>query len=214
MSWINKYLSSDEIKKIEDSIVQVEHTTLGEIVPVIVRRSSAVGHVPLVLTLGLTLMIILADLPFSHWLWIRPWVYLWPVLLIMIYFFSQFLAKSLWIQKVFVSENDEMNQVHQRAQFEFYANKLHNTQDRTGILIFVSVMEKKAVILADEGISKKLPAETWNNILQELGKYLHDGKWSEGFVHAIEKCGDHLKTHFPIAEINNNEIKNHLVVKE
>jgi putative membrane protein len=214
MAWINKYLSQDEIKKIEEAISRVEETTTGEIVPVIVRKSSSVGHIPLTLTLLFTLLIAIAELPFSDWLWVSPWIWLWPVLLVIIYFISAFVAKGPWIQKVFVPEKDEVDQVHSRAQLEFYRNRIHGTDSGTGILIFVSVMEKKAVILADEGISKKLPPETWDQVLNQFRSALGQGNWSQGFVQAIENCGDHLKTHFPIVTAKQNQLKNHLVVKE
>lgn len=213
-SWIQKYLSEDELNKIEETISRVEESTRGEIVPVIVKRSSTVGHVPLTLTLLLTLLLVVAELPFSDWLWVTPWVYLWPFVLVAIYYCAHFLAKSLWIQKVFVPERDEMNQVHQRAQLEFYSNRIHRTENGTGVLIFVSIMEKKAVVLADEGISKQLPPETWEKLVAALGEALHKGHWGHGFVQAIENCGEHLKTHFPITSPRQNELKNHLVVKD
>ncbi|KYG61648.1 hypothetical protein AZI86_18285 [Bdellovibrio bacteriovorus] len=214
MSWIQKYLSEEDFKKIEDTISRVEEDTRGEIVPVIVRRSSAVGHVPLVLTLLLTLIVLVAEFPFSDWLWVTPWVYLWPALVVVFYLISLALSSSKWIQKLLVSEKDELFQVHQRAELEFHKNTVHRTQEGTGVLIFVSVMEKKAVILADEGISKKLPPETWNEVLHPFRERLRKGEWGDGFVQAIENCGKHLKTHFPITSEAKNELKNHLVVKD
>ncbi|WP_347356496.1 TPM domain-containing protein [Bdellovibrio sp.] len=214
MAWINKYLSENDLAQIEATISRVEESTSGEIVPVIVRRSSAVGHVPLTLTLLLTLLLVIVEFPFSDWLWVTPWVWLWPVLLVVIYGISHVLAKSKWIQKVFVPERDEVDSVHQRAHLEFYLNRIHRTELGTGVLIFVSVMEKKAVVLADEGISKKLPKEHWDEILAVLGKNLHDGKWAAGFVAAIEACGQDLQAHFPVTSGKANELKNHLIVKD
>ncbi len=214
MGWIHRYLSDEELARIEQTISRVEESTSGEIVPVIVRRSSAVGHVPLSLTLVLTLLLVIVELPFSDWLWVTPWVWLWPVLIVLIYGVSHFLAKMKWIQKIFVPERDEVDSVHQRAHLEFYLNRIHRTEHGTGILIFVSVMEKKAVVLADEGISKKLPKEHWDEVLGTLGRHLHAGQWGQGFVEAIEICGKDLQTHFPSAASSQNELKNHLIIKD
>lgn len=214
MTWIHKYLTDEDFKDIEDTISRVEEETSGEIVPVIVRRSSAIGHVPLMLTLIFTLVAVLLESPWSDWLWIRPWVYLWPALVVVFFILSLFLARIKWVQKVFVSESDELSQVHQRAELEFYRNKVHRTSEGTGILIFVSVMEKKAVILADEAISQKLPSEVWNDLLGKFKGSLAKGAWGAGFVEAIESSGALLKTHFPIASTAKNELKNHLIVKE
>lgn len=214
MAWIDKYLSKEDIAAIEKAIEQAEHGTNGEIVPVIVGRSSVAGHIPLSLTLLFTLTIVIAEIPYSQWLWVTPWIWLWPVLLVALYLISCALAKLPWVQKVFVPERDEVFQVHQRAQLEFYTNRIHRTQGNTGILLFVSVMEKKAVILADEGIAKKLPPGTWDDMLAELRSHLHKGRWGPGFQKAIQDCGQLLKTHFPINGEVENELKNHLIIKD
>lgn len=213
MGWIKNFITDSEIKKIEAAIDRAEELTSGEIVPVIVTRSASVGHVPLTLTLLLTLVVVVAELPFSEWLWVTPWAWLWPVVLVVIYGVAHFLAKLMWVQKIFVPERDEVEEVHQRAHLEFYANRVNRTQGGTGVLIFVSVMEKKAVVLADEALAQKVPKETWDQVVSDLGKKLHKGEWGEGFVDAIHTCGRHLQTHFPIQGARVNELKNHLVIK-
>ncbi|WP_373999210.1 TPM domain-containing protein [Bdellovibrio bacteriovorus] len=214
MAWIHRYLSSSELIEIEAAIQKAEEHTNGEIVPVIVRRSSAVGHVPLSLTLLITLFIVILEIPYSDWLWVKPWVWAWPFLIVAIYYGSTLLAQSKFIQKIFVPEKDEVDQVHRRAQLEFYLNRINRTKGGMGILIFVSVMEKKAVILADEGIAKKLPSNTWDDILAEMRAHFHDGKWSHGYQKAIERCGELLKQHFPISGNLENELTNHLIIKD
>ncbi|QDK46258.1 hypothetical protein DOM22_14340 [Bdellovibrio sp. ZAP7] len=213
MAWIDKYLSDKEIEQISQTVHRVEEHTDGEIVPVIVKSSSSVGHVPMTLTLLLLLVLVIAELPFADLLWVTPWVYIWPFLVVGIYYISFALAKMPFIQKIFVPERDEVDQVHQRAHLEFYLNKIHRTNQGTGILIFVSVMERKAVILADEGINGKLPPETWNQVLAKLGEQLNKGDWAAGFNEAIEACGRHLHQHFPHTDGGHNQLKNHLVIR-
>lgn len=214
MAWIHKYISDQELQKIEETIARVEEHTSGEIVPVIVKRSSSIGHIPLTLTLLFTLLIVVAELPYSDWLWVKPWVWCWPFLLVVIYYLASLVANNLWVQKLLVSEKDEIDQVHRRAELEFYSNKIHRTEHGTGVLIFVSVMEKKAVILADEGIAQKLPKETWDKVLQGISSKLGQKQWGEAFIGAIDECGTHLKTHFPITSNSENQLKNHLIVKD
>ncbi|MNT25771.1 hypothetical protein D3C72_1613110 [compost metagenome] len=180
----------------------------------IVKRSSSVGHVPLTLTLLMLLLIVVLEIPYSEWLWVRPWVWAWPVVIVVIYALSHVIAKIHFVQKIFVPEKDEVEQVHQRAQLEFFSNRIHRTQDGTGILIFVSAMEKKAVILADEGIAKKLPPETWDVVLNDLRVHLHKGDWASAYKAAISRSGDLLKTHFPVSGENHNELMNHLIIKD
>ena len=213
MAWINKYLSEKEIDQISMVVQEVEEHTDGEIVPVIVKSSSSVGHVPMTLTLLLLLVLVIAELPFADLLWVTPWVYVWPFLVLAVYYASFGLAKLPFIQKIFVPERDEVDQVHQRAHLEFYLNKINRTQHGTGILIFVSVMERKAVILADEAINGKLPPETWNKVLGQLGEQLNKGQWAAGFTEAIKSCGKHLGEHFPHTDVGHNQLKNHLVIR-
>lgn len=212
MAWIHRYISDEDIQKISDAVSRAEAKTDGEIVPVIVKRSSTVGHVPLTLTLIALLALIVIEFPYADLLWVRPWVYAWPFLIIAIYYLSFFVAKLSRVQRILVPERDEVDQVHQRAHLEFYLNQVNETKNHTGILIFISVMEKKAVILADEGISSKLPPEIWNEILKKLGEQLAKGNWAFGFIEAIESCGHHLKTHFPNTT-HTDQLKNQLVIK-
>jgi Predicted membrane protein len=207
-------MSQEELNTIEAAIQLAEAETRGEIVPVIVKRSSSVGHVPLSLTLLFLLLIIAVEIPYSEWLWVRPWVWAWPVVIVAIYLLSHVIAKIPFIQKIFVPERDEVDSVHQRAQLEFYANKINRTENGTGILIFVSAMEKKAVILADEGIAKKLPADIWDSVLNDLRVHLHKGDWAAAYKAAISRSGELLKTHFPLEGPLRNELTNHLIIKD
>lgn len=213
MAWINRYVSDEDIQKISQAVQRAEEQSNGEIVPVIVKRSSSIGHIPLTLTLLILLLLVTVEIPYGDMLWVKPWVYAWPLLVVVIYYFSYLLAKLNWIQKILVPERDEVDQVHQRAHLEFYLNRVNKTKSHTGILIFVSVMEKKAVILADQGISSKLPPETWDTVLAKLGEQLGKGNWGFGFIEAIESCGHHLKTHFPQQEPHNNQLSNQLIIK-
>lgn len=214
MAWIEKYLSQNEKQQIEKAIEVLETQTEAEIVPVIVRRSSAIGHVPLSLTMLLVILTLMLEYPWKDLLWYQPWIYLWPVIIVGYFIFSTYLARLKWIQKVFVPERDEVDQVHQRAHLEFYANKIYRTESGTGVLLFVSVMERKAVILADQTLAKKLPADIWDQPLQNFMQRLGQGLWGEAFVKAIEDCGTPLKTHFPITKPSAQELKNSLIVKD
>lgn len=214
MSWVNKYLSKDGIAQIEAKISEVEEKTSGEVVPVIVKRSSNVGHVAPMMTLFLMVCLFFIRPHALDMLWVAPWVYMWPFILVGIFFICLMLAKYKWLQRVFTPNHDELLAVHQRAELEFYRNKVFRTEGGTGILIFVSVMERKAVILADKGISSKIPNEHWDDVLNKFNIQLKKGNWSEAFVQAIAECGRDLEQHFPIHSSAVNELKNHLVIRD
>ena len=208
-----KHLSHEQILRITNAVVQAELKTTGEIVPMIVSRSSAVGHLPL--QCGLLILTTLLLLIFGF----EPtWFFFWKwksliVLILLSFGAGYLLSRFNFIQRWMIPDKDEEAQVWQRAQSEWAANKIQKTANRTGILLFVSVMERKAIVLADEGIAKHYPAETWKEVVELLTSHLRQGDWAMGFEKAIEKCGEILSKHLPAGPKNPNEITDHLIIK-
>ena len=89
---------------------------------------------------------------------------------------------------------------------------MHTTKGRTGVLIYVSFAERFAEVIADEGIYKKVPPSTWEDVVGELTNHLASGTTTEGFIRAIERCGKILAKHFPPGKVEYNELPNHLIV--
>lgn len=205
--WIHSYLTEQEIIDISKTVLEQEKHTTGEIVPMIVRSSSYTGQIPFILNLIFVALILLSDLYFRYEI-----IYVFAFLILSV-FVTLWLSKKHWIQKLLIPDIDEMAQVQQLAELEFYRNSVHKTKAKTGILIFVSVMERKAVILADEGIAKRLPSDLWSKILHELLKDLHGNHWGPGLIRAIQQCGALLKEHYPAEVVNQNELANRLIIK-
>jgi putative membrane protein len=208
-----KYLSPDQVAKITAAVQKAELKTMGELVPMIVKRSSAIGHVPYscyLVLLSCSLMVFLS--------WEPQWAlaYHWQILVALIllsFGLGTVLARLTVVQRWFVPEADEEAQVWQRAQTEWALQKVQKTESRTGILIFVSVMERKAVVLADEGIARHYKPETWQEIVTLLTRHLHRGEWVQGFEKAIERCGEILSVQMPAQSRNPNEIHDELIIK-
>ncbi len=213
-NWIQKYLSESEISKITSHVAEAERLTEGEIVPIIVKRSSAVGHVKWILASTLTLVFVVAEAVYVQNKWDSMTMMAPPVAFILFYLLSIFLGKLQWFQRVFTPNDDEIAQVHARAELEFYRTQIKKTTKRTGILIFVSVMERRVVILADEGIAAHYPIETWDEIVRLMTDEFKKGRVYEGFEKAIKRCGDILKNKLPAASAASNQLTDHLIIKE
>lgn len=211
---IHKYLTSEDIQNIESSVQTAEAKTTGEIVPVIVKHSAGVGHVPFMLTMILLLFVLFMEFPWEDTLFVAPWVYLWPVIGVVCFLMSLFLGRFHWVQRVLTPNRDEIEHVNRRAQLEFFLNGVNKTQRSTGILIFVSVMERRAVILADEAISKKIDNKVWEELVEKLTKHLRDSNWSKAFTETIADCGKILAEHFPAQGPKQNQLSNNLVIKD
>ena len=84
----------------------------------------------------------------------------------------------------------------------------------TGILLFIAMMERHVVVLADRTIAEKCAPDTWDGIVKSILEDFKAGKMSDGIVKAIGQCGEILSKHFPIKPGDTNELRNQLVIKE
>ena len=95
---------------------------------------------------------------------------------------------------------------------QFLAQNLHTTVGRTGVLIFVSVGERFAEILADAAIHAKVPESAWRSIVGDLTDAIGRGSAGDGFIQAIEAVGALLAQHFPPGSRTAHGLTNHLIV--
>jgi len=123
------------------------------------------------------------------------------------------LAQIPWIKRLFLSKAEIEEEVFQRAVQAFYENQLHSTRDRTGILIFVSLLEHRVNILADAGINKKVSKNTWDDIVTQLILDIKKKRVEQGLCQAITTCGEILAKHFPIKADDTNELSNKLITE-
>jgi putative membrane protein len=104
--------------------------------------------------------------------------------------------------------------VYRRALRHFVESGVYATRERSGILIFVSIMEREVRILADSGISAHISQDEWDRIASSLADGISSKKIGEAFVHAVEGCGTLLEKHFPPRADNPNELSDALVFLE
>jgi putative membrane protein len=87
--------------------------------------------------------------------------------------------------------------VRRRAAEQFTAKNLHLTRERTGVLIYVSLGERMAELIADEGIADHVEPQVWAKAMAALTEGLRRGDPEAGFVGAVRACGEVLAEHFP-----------------
>ena len=102
----------------------------------------------------------------------------------------------------------------QRAFQAFSENGVSATQDHTGILIFVSHFERRVIILADRGINTKVPAGTWESVIELLVREMRADNLTGAFTTAIQECGRILSEHFPATKTELNELPDRLVIED
>lgn len=101
--------------------------------------------------------------------------------------------------------------VRRRAIRYFKVGAERRTSGRTGILIYLSMAEHRAEIVADEAIHSKVAVEEWGKAMTDLIAGVRDGRIADGMVDAISDVGVILATHFPRSDDDKNELPDRLI---
>jgi len=102
--------------------------------------------------------------------------------------------------------------VHRAAMEQFLSRGLHLTRDRTGVLIFAALVERRVEVIADEGIYKAAPNAVWDEVRADLVAGLADGRIADGFVAAVNRTGQILSAHVPVRTGDRNELPDGLTI--
>jgi uncharacterized membrane protein len=97
-----------------------------------------------------------------------------------------------------------------RTAWLFKKLKMHETKERNGVLIYLSVNDRKFAIIGDTGINKVVPEGFWNDIKVMMTDHFVRGEFATGLINGIEKAGEHLKQYFPWQEDDINELSNEI----
>ncbi|MDE0896143.1 MAG: TPM domain-containing protein [Planctomycetota bacterium] len=208
----NAITSFDEAQResVREAVVLAEKRTVGEIVPVVLERSDE--H-PQANWIAALLTGVLGSAFLFNWL---PWET--PLLLLL----SQLgmgatglvLARLLPdFKRLFVSDLRAQSVADEQAFQEFYRLGLHNTDEQTGVLLFVSLFEHRVIVLGDKGIDAKVAPELWQSVDRAILKGAKEGDLAQGLVNGIALCADVLEEHFPWREGDRNELPDRVIVR-
>jgi putative membrane protein len=209
-----KFLTPAERDKVTEAVHKAERLTSGEIVPMVISSSyhypmaAVKGGVCLAFPLSLLLMT-----PLAAFFWFDSrdmWLFL--ALFVPLYLAAhQAVMRIPWLKRLFVSEVQIEEEVREAAMTAFYAEKLYKTKDENGILLFISVFERKVWILADAGINAKIDQGRWKGLVELITTGVKDGRQCEAICEAIRQVGDILKEHFPIQPGDSDELRDLII---
>jgi uncharacterized membrane protein len=94
----------------------------------------------------------------------------------------------------------------QRARQLFEKVGAGETAERSGILIYVLLAERQVEIVADSGITAKVPQVEWDALCQRMTRAFAAGRYREGALDGINGATDLLVAHFPATSSNPNEL--------
>jgi len=101
-------------------------------------------------------------------------------------------------------------EVLDRAAWLFKKLKMHETKDRNGVLIYLSINDRKFAIIGDAGINKVVPEGFWNDNKEMMISHFKKGEFAIGLIKGIEKAGEQLKLYFPHQDDDVNELSDEI----
>jgi putative membrane protein len=182
-----------EREQIKQAVRQAERRTRGEIVPIIVPASARyressyrTGLVLAWLTLTGLLTVEVYWLPWGWHAGNAGWLLLTVVVA---YGFGHWLGTIPSIIRLVTPRERMANKVRLRAEQAFYRHGLHKTIGRTGILILVSLLERRVQVLADKAIHDRVPVGTWDGMVSGIVEGIRNGKATDAICETIARCG-------------------------
>jgi putative membrane protein len=201
--------SEGEQDRIAAAIADAERSTSGEIVAVVAAESASYLHVS-VMVAALVALLVPWPLVYFTW-WPVQWIYAAQLAVFALLLLTLLPRR---IRFALVPRGVKHQRAHRRAVEQFLAQNLHTTAGSTGVLIFLSVAERYAEVLADERINSQVPPGTWQAIVDELTAGIGEGRAADALIAAISSVGGLLAAHFPPGSADRDELPNHLIVLE
>lgn len=203
-------LGPAEQERVHAALVDAEKRTVGEIVPVVVERSD--GHPGASWLAALCTMLLGSALFEAHLPWEAPhWLLLCQLGLGAVGYLAAELLPDF--KRTFVSEARAEEVAQEQAFQEFHRLELHKTAAATGVLIFVSLFERRVIVVGDSGIHAKVGDAHWQTAKDAILTSIRQGKLAHGLIEGVRRCGDELAKHFPTHDGDRNEVPDRVVVR-
>lgn len=220
------HLDDAAFNKIQYAVQEEEKRTTGEIACAITPESATYSFYELVAAMcgGAVLFALLLCLagPINRWLdtlfWEVP-VWLYPLMCGTAFIVAVPLVFALVnipaLDRLVIPEAARSAASWKRAMRCFAESGVYKTREQSGVLIFVSYLERNVHILADSGIASKIAQERWDEIAATLADELSGGNAADAFCNAIHACGELLAKQFPPhPEDNPDELADGLMILE
>ncbi len=211
---MQRFLSEADRNKIEACVREAESRTRGEIVVLVIPASH---HYPMAGLLGASALALPAAValtpPLGRLFWAGPfnlWIFL-AVLIPLVLVFHEAVKRIHGLRRWFIHEKEMEEEVREAAHTEFFRKGLHRTREETGILIYVSVFERRVWVLGDRGIAAQIPEEQWKAVAATIVQAIREGRPAEGICRAVAEVGRMLREKFPVGPDNPDELKNLII---
>ncbi|EKD41305.1 MAG: hypothetical protein ACD_73C00772G0002 [uncultured bacterium] len=208
--------TEQEYEIIKNKVVEVEASLSGEIVPVIASQSDdyleAGFRGSLILAMAAAIQLII--LQQFQLVWVpHPLLFLLGLMVVFSYLGHLLVMKSEILKRFFGGSLME-RRVFEKANMAFLNHEVFKTEERTGILIYMSLLERRVCVIADSGINKLVAKGVWEAAIDLMVNQIKLGKPVDGLLVGITELGNILKKYgFHKTNADINELSDDLIVK-
>jgi uncharacterized membrane protein len=96
---------------------------------------------------------------------------------------------------------------------EFHKLGMQNTEDKTGVLLYILFKDRKFEVVADKGINDKISDEKWEVITNHLTNEFKSGNFKSGIIKSLDEIKEVLMKEFPRKDDDINELSNDIVIE-
>ena len=205
MQTANQFFTPEEQQRIEKAVVAAEQQTSGEIVPMVVDSSYDYPRAELIGggTLGLASGLLISWAFGGESIW-----WFLPVFVGAFFLFQQLIRNWPALKRRLIHPDELTAEVREKALVCFLEQGLHETRDKTGILILISLFEHRVQVLADSGINAVVPKQAWDEVVAIVTNGLKTGATCDAVCRAVARCGELLQEHFPRKQDDTDELRN------
>lgn len=214
----------DDHRVVTSAVSEAEKATDGEIVTIVTEQSDHYGDVAWAISglVALTALLVISLFPEIYlnsldwmsggWSGMTALPYWMLFVFAALKFFGTRLI-LIWKPLLFLLIPSPIKnaRVRKRAVSLFTVSTDHRTVGRTGILLYLSMREHRAEIVADDAIVEKVEPAVWGDAMVALIDLVRDGKPGEGMAEAVKQMGVVLSGHFPKTDNNPNELPDRLI---
>jgi len=200
-------ISTEDRNRIADAIRSAEAKTSGEIVCVLAHTSTHASALNVVLAAAAALAV-----PWLLMAFTEMTVQQMLSVQVAVFLALAMLLSLSGLRVALMPRRMRRAIAHQMAMQQFISRGLAANKDHAGILIFVSLAERYARIIADDEIAARVPQPAWQSAVDTLITHTRDGRIADGFVAAIEACGNELARHFPRGEGSRGKLPDRIYV--
>lgn len=202
-------LREPDRKALTEIIQKVESQTAGEIVVHVAGRSDTYAARRMAVAGALALLCVEVASFFVEGL--HPWAL---ELAVPVFGLLYLLFGVGPVLRVVVPASAREAAVDERAALAFLEHNVHATRDASGVLVFVSLLERRVEVLADQGIHARVGVDGWKAHVDEVVQGIRSGDLAAGLRTAIEHIGRELAEAFPPRQDDSNELSNVVAVTE